>query len=91
MQEYSQRSYQTQFPPFVNQNKILVFDQNFESGNLDSAYLSNHEEYNLLMKVDSNTRGNTYWFHFKVQNFRVGQRYTFNLFNFTRSMEKFYK
>ena len=43
------------------------------------------------MKVDSNTKGNTYWFYFKVQNFRIGVRYTFNIFNFTRSIEKFYK
>jgi len=43
------------------------------------------------MKVDANTRGNTYWFYFKVTNFRVGQRYTFNVCNFTRSMEKFYQ
>ena len=45
----------------------------------------------MLMKVDSNTKGNTYWFYFKVQNFRIGVRYTFNIFNFTRSIEKFYK
>jgi len=43
------------------------------------------------MKVDSNTKGNTYWFMFKVTNFRVGQKYTFNILNFTRSLEKFYK
>jgi hypothetical protein len=43
------------------------------------------------MKVDSNTKGNTYWFYFSVQDFRIGVRYTFNIYNFTRSMEKFYK
>ena len=43
------------------------------------------------MKVDTNTKGNTYWFMFKVTNFRVGMRYQFNLMNFTRSIEKFYK
>ena len=42
------------------------------------------------MKVDANTRGNTYWFMFKVTNFRIGQTYRFNVLNFTRSMEKFY-
>ena len=43
------------------------------------------------MKVDSNTKGNMYWFNYRVQNFRVGVRYTFNIYNFTRSMDKFYK
>ncbi len=45
----------------------------------------------MLMKVDSNTKGNTYWFCFRVHNFRVGVRYTFNIFNFTRSIDKFYR
>ena len=69
----------------------MNFDQNFECGNLDSAYIHSNKEYNLLMKVDSNTKGNTYWFMFKVTNFRVGMRYKFNILNFTRSIEKFYK
>lgn len=43
------------------------------------------------MKVDSNTKGNTYWFYFAVEGFRSNVRYTFNIFNFTRSMEKFYR
>lgn len=42
------------------------------------------------MKVDSNTKGNMYWFMFKVTNFKVGQSYRFNILNFTRSMESFY-
>ena len=43
------------------------------------------------MKVDTNTKGNMYWFMFKVYNFKVGLKYKFNVCNFTRSMEKFYK
>lgn len=78
-------------PEFINQKHILRFDQNFECGNLDSAYIHNCEEYNLLLKVDSNTKGNTYWFYFSVTEFRIGVKYTFNIFNFTRSMEKFYR
>ena len=42
------------------------------------------------MKVDSNTRGYTYWFMFKVSDFRVGQTYRFNILNFTRDLAKFY-
>jgi hypothetical protein len=55
------------------------------------VYLHNTETYNLLMKVDSNTKGSTYWFCFKVQNFRVGVKYTFTVWNFTRSMDNFYR
>lgn len=47
-------------------------------------------EYNLLMKVDTNTKGNTYWFMFKVSDFMVGLRYRFNVLNFSRNCEKFY-
>ena len=42
------------------------------------------------MKVDSNTRGYTYWFIFKVSDFRVGKTYRFNILNFTRDLDKFY-
>ena len=91
MIEYLQQNLDTKFPSYINQNKILSFDQNFECGNIDSVYLHNTEEYNILMKVDTNTRGNTYWFYFKVSNFRIGQRYTFNIYNFTRNLDKFYQ
>ena len=37
------------------------------------------------MKVDTNTRGNTYWFMFKVSDFQVGIKYKFNILNFTRN------
>lgn len=44
------------------------------------------------MKVDTNTRGNTHWFHFKVTNFIAGDMiYRFNILNFTRSMSQFYQ
>jgi hypothetical protein len=82
---------ETELPGYINSKHILRFDQNFECGNLDSAYIHSCEEYNLLIKVDSNTRGNTYWFYFSVEGGRTGVRHTFNIFNFTRSMEKFYR
>ena len=43
------------------------------------------------MKVDSNTRGNTYWFMYKVSGgFVIGQPYKFNILNFSRNVDKFY-
>jgi hypothetical protein len=74
----------------MQEDKVLIFDQNFECGNLDSAYLQTVNEYNLLMKVDTNTRGNTFWFMFKVSGFRTGHNYKFNILNFSRKLDKFY-
>jgi hypothetical protein len=52
----------TKFPSYINERNLLVFDSNFECGNLDSAYVVNENEYNLLMKVDTNTKGSSFWF-----------------------------
>ena len=35
-----------------------LFDGDFESGNLDTVYMTARREFNLLMRVDSNCRGN---------------------------------
>jgi hypothetical protein len=45
--------------------------------------LGNHE-YDLSMRVDSNTKGHTCWFFFKVSNFTEKQRVRLNLVNFSR-------
>ena len=69
---------------------MLQFDSNFESGNLDSAYLVNESSYNLLCKVDTNTKGNTYWFYFKVLRWKPLSTVTFNLLNVARDVSPFY-
>jgi hypothetical protein len=88
--DYLAMEMKTKLPPSVEEDYVLDFDQNFECGNLDSAYLVTEYEYNLVMKVDTNTKGNTYWFMFKVNEFQVGSRYKFNIMNFSRNLEKFY-
>jgi hypothetical protein len=35
----------------------LIFDSNFESGNLDMVIKVKENEYDLYMRVDTNTRG----------------------------------
>ncbi len=37
------------------------------------------------MRVDSNSKGHTTWFYFKVANFSHQQRVRFNLINFQKS------
>jgi hypothetical protein len=46
----------------------LVFDSHFECGNLDMVYQVKDFEYDLFMRVDSNTRGHHQWFYFTVSN-----------------------
>lgn len=50
----------------------------------------NESCYNLLCKVDTNTRGNTYWFYFKVLNWKPGMKVTFNILNVARDLYPFY-
>jgi cytosolic carboxypeptidase protein 2/3 len=47
-------------------NKELIFDSNFESGNLDTVIKKKDLEYDLFMGVDTNTRGHHQWFYFSV-------------------------
>ncbi len=81
-------------PESINKKIVLNFDSNFECGNLDSAFIHNvskrNQEYNLLMKNDSNTHGNTCWFYFKVSNLQAGCHYRFNILNFNKKLENFY-
>ncbi len=72
MNRYVNERLDTQFPLYVDQKKLLQFDSNFECGNLDSAYLLGESKYTLLLKVDTNTRGGSHWFYFKVLNWRPG-------------------
>jgi ribonuclease HI len=65
----------------------------------DSAYVVNENEYNLLMKVDTNTKGSSFWFNFKVRgiwkstskqrnghaNTERGRVIKFNIVNFNKS------
>jgi hypothetical protein len=50
----------------------LIFDSDFECGNLDLVMKVAPSEYDLFMRVDSNTRGHNSWFFSKVKNTREG-------------------
>lgn len=52
-------------PKLVNEEE-LRFDSNFESGNLDMVVKTNPWEYDLYMRVDTNTRGHHQWFYFGI-------------------------
>ena len=38
-------------------------------------------EYDLILKPDYNTRGNTQWYYFRVSNTKAGKTYRFNIIN----------
>jgi cytosolic carboxypeptidase protein 2/3 len=44
-------------PNLISDAPELVFDSNFESGNLDMVIKVKEGEYDLYMRVDTNTRG----------------------------------
>lgn len=46
----------------------LIFDSNFESGNLKKVMRVNSTEYQLLLQEDFNTKGHLQWFYFRVKS-----------------------
>lgn len=48
-------------------SKELIFDSDFESGNLDMVIKRKDFEYDIHMRVDTNTRGHHQWFYFSVE------------------------
>ena len=49
-------------------DRTLIFESRFESGNLYLATKVSDQEYDCLMQNDINTQGHTQWFYFKVSN-----------------------
>ncbi|KRX08300.1 hypothetical protein PPERSA_01761 [Pseudocohnilembus persalinus] len=64
-------------PKFKDNKQYLQFDSKFEGGNLDLAIKINSYEYELFMRSDSNTKGHTHWFNFKVSYQKKPSRFNF--------------
>ena len=45
----------------------LIFDSNFESGNLDFVGKVSDNEFDLMMRLDSNSKSHQQWFYFTVE------------------------
>ena len=56
------------YKPTDHDDKTLVFESRFESGNLFSAIKKSDNEYNMLLQNDVNTSGHTQWFFFRCTN-----------------------
>lgn len=42
-------------------------------------------EYDLFLRIDSNTQGHIFWFYFSVKNMKKGRKIKFNLANLTKN------
>ena len=62
----------------------MRFNSNFESGNLDMVVKTGENEYDLFLRVDTNTRGYFNWFHFEVSHTKKGRTVKFNIVNMTK-------
>ena len=69
------------YVPESEDDKVLVFESRFESGNLHSAHQVAPFEYDLKLSNDTGTSGHTQWFYFSVSNTRKGIPYKFNINN----------
>ena len=66
-------------------DKTLIFESRFESGNLLCAFKTDEEnKYQLFLQNDTNTTGYIQWFFFRVTNTRKGQKVNFNIINMLR-------
>jgi len=71
-----------------NENNHILFDSDFENGNLDLVFEYKPQyEYDLYLRVDSNTRGHSQWYFYSVvlkSNTQQNQKIKMNIMNMTK-------
>lgn len=70
--------------PTLDFNRELLFDSAFESGNLDCVIQYKPLKYDCFLRIDSNTRGHTQWYYFRVKNGSVMNKIRINLCNISK-------
>jgi len=63
----------------------LIFDANFESGNLGRVDYITEIEYDIFIRPDTCNPRFRVWFYFTVSNVRADQRVIFNIVNFSKT------
>ena len=63
----------------------LIFDANFESGNIGEVAKLTDAEYDLTIRHDSNNPKYRLWFYFRVRNAKKSQKVLFNITNLCKS------
>uniref|UniRef100_H2ZTE2 AGBL carboxypeptidase 3 n=1 Tax=Latimeria chalumnae TaxID=7897 RepID=H2ZTE2_LATCH len=65
-------------------DKTLIFEARFESGNLQKAVKIGEYEYELTLRTDLYTEKHTQWYYFRVSNTQAGVPYRFTIVNLTK-------
>ena len=73
------------YAPKTKDDRTLVFESRFESGNLQLAHKVADNEYDLVLQNDINSKGHTQWFYFRVTNGKKGLKAKFNMLNMIKS------
>ncbi|KAJ3113758.1 Cytosolic carboxypeptidase 2 [Phlyctochytrium bullatum] len=63
----------------------LEFESRFESGNLATATRVGKYHYELMVKKDSNTKGHTQWYYFRVKGLIPHVEYRFDVVNLMKT------
>ncbi|XP_063681851.1 cytosolic carboxypeptidase 6-like [Bolinopsis microptera] len=63
----------------------LIFDANFESGNLGRVDYITELEYDIFIRPDTCNPRFRVWFYFTVENVKSDQRVIFNIVNFSKT------
>lgn len=77
--------------PTIPPGSELIFDSQFESANLDCVVRVSEREYDLFLRVDSNTRGHTLWYYFAVRNGKHRRSIQFNICNINKHRNLYLK
>ena len=72
------------YKPKDANDKTLIFESRFESGNLLAAIKISENEYDLILQNDINTNGHTQWFFFRITGNTAGQKVKFNMINMAK-------
>ena len=60
------------YKPKDENDRTLVFESRFESGNLQLVHKKSDTDYDLILQNDINSKGHTQWFFFRVSNVKKG-------------------
>eukprot|EP00055_Hartaetosiga_balthica_P015211 m.88323 g.88323 ORF g.88323 m.88323 type:complete len:853 (+) comp8805_c1_seq1:2084-4642(+) len=75
--------------PHESEPGDLIFDSDFESGNLQTVMRISDVEYNLMIRADIESERHRLWFNFKVWNALEGQHVVFHILNFSKTKSLF--
>ena len=82
-----------QFVYLINPQEDELINEENKKNNINPPIEINNEknsnEYELFLQNDTNTRGHSQWFFFRVSNGKKGQKIKLNIMNFQRKKTKY--